>query len=133
MPLVRIYVDQTRSDAETASLSNTLQECLVSDFNVPRDDQFHIIHKLDRTQRTINTSYAMPKGKQRSNDWILIEITGGKPRLKEMKARFYKVAATKISVALNIDPADIMFVLSHNHIEDWSFSHGDIATLPEEA
>lgn len=131
MPFVRIYVDQSKSDSDIEVLSNVVHQSLVSSFDVPAEDKFHIIHKLPSSQRLYHASYETPRGSERTEDWILIEITAGKPRSQQMKKQLYDVTTKNLQETANIDPVNVMFIVSTNQIEDWSFSSGQLASLPK--
>jgi len=123
MPLSRIVCRETLSEEEVTIISDTLHECLVREFAVPPQDKFQIIERLPARQRIYDRHY-LSGG--RSDDFVLVLITAGKPRSAEQKRRFYRALSAGLSEKVGINPEDVMVTIQFNQAEDWSFSRGEL-------
>jgi hypothetical protein len=130
MPISHITLRTGHTAEFLDMLSASLHEALVAQFNVPADDRFQVFHQLGIDDLRFDPHYL---GGPRTQDWVLIEITAGKPRRVETKRTFYRDLADRLARSPGIDPADVMVVVRHNQPEDWSFSHGLTSMLePQE-
>lgn len=125
MPVSHITLRNGHSPAFLDSVSQALHDALVASFDVPPQDRFQVFHQLDATALRFDRHYL---GGPRSENWVLIEITAGKPRSVRTKQQFYRDLSARLEQSPGLAPADLMVVIRHNQAEDWSFSHG-IATL----
>ncbi|TDN56534.1 tautomerase family protein [Scandinavium goeteborgense] len=122
MPLTRIVCRDTLSEEVLAIISDTLHDCLVREFAVPAQDKFQIFERLPASQRVYDRHY-LSGG--RSDDFILVLITAGKPRSTEQKRQFYQALSAGLSEKVGISPEDVMVTIQFNQAEDWSFSRGE--------
>jgi len=122
MPLTRIVCRDTLSETALAIISDTLHDCLVREFAVPAQDKFQIIERLPASQRVYDRHY-LSGG--RSDDFILVLITAGKPRSAEQKRRFYQALSDGFAEKVGISPENVMVTIQFNQAEDWSFSRGE--------
>ncbi|WP_312664574.1 tautomerase family protein [Pantoea sp. CTOTU49201] len=126
MPFTRITVRDGWSDADLQTLSDTLHEVLVAEFNVPHDDRFQVIESL-AVQRFIYNRHYLSGG--RSDRYVLLNIVAGKPRSVEQKCATYQVLSKRLQQRLNLDPNDLMIIIQQTQPEDWSFSGGKMFAL----
>ena len=128
MPFTRITLRQGYSDADLHLLSTLLQQALVAEFDVPEQDCFQIIEMLPVTQRVFDRHY-LSGG--RSENFVLFQITAGRPRSRQQKQRFYHALCAALQTEMVIDPDDVMIIIQFNSSEEWSFSGGQM--LAQEA
>lgn len=121
MPITRITLRQGYSVAALRQLSGLLQQTLVAEFDVPGQDCFQIIEMLPAVQRVFDRHY-LSGG--RSDDFVLFQITAGRPRSRQQKQQFYHSLCTVLQREMGIDPDDVMIVIQFNSTEEWSFSGG---------
>ncbi|WP_313653590.1 tautomerase family protein [Pantoea sp.] len=121
MPITRITLRQGYSDAALRQLSRLLQQTLVAEFDVPGQDCFQMIEMLPGVQRVFDRDY-LSGG--RSDDFVLFQITAGRPRSRRQKQQFYHSLCTALQREMGIDPDDVMIVIQFNSTEEWSFSGG---------
>ncbi|MFD3242223.1 tautomerase family protein [Rahnella perminowiae] len=133
MPFTRISLPAHRADAWQNAISATLQETLVDHFSVPAQDCFQLFEPAVRRQRVISPTYLAGENDRRSDDFLLFHITAGKPRNSYQKQQLFRHLAEKLHITLGISPADVMVVVSFTRPEDWSFSHGDMFSIPQGA
>lgn len=123
MPLTRITLGDIYSDTQIAMVSTILHQSLVDSFAVPVEDCFQLIDKLPANQRIFNTHY-LSGG--RSEGFVLIQITAGRPRTREQKQSLYRMLNERLERELAISPNDVMIIIQFNQAEDWSFSRGEM-------
>lgn len=104
-------------------VSTILHQSLVDSFAVPVEDCFQLIDKLPANQRIFNTHY-LSGG--RSEGFVLIQITAGRPRTREQKQSLYRMLNERLERELAISPNDVMIIIQFNQAEDWSFSRGEM-------
>lgn len=127
MPVSHLSLRRGHSDAYLDAISESLHRALVESFEVPPDDRFQILHQLDAHEMRFDRHYL---GGPRSEDWLLIEITAGRPRSEATKRGFYRRLVERLQDAAGIRAEDVMVVIHFNEAADWSFSSG-LATLLE--
>ena len=125
MPVSHLSLRKGHSEAYLDAISESLHLALVECFEVPPDDRFQIIHQLDGHEMRFDRHYLAGP---RSEDWLLIEITAGRPRSEATKRSFYRRLAERLQSAAGIASVDVMVVIHFNEAADWSFGSG-LATL----
>lgn len=123
MPITRIILGEHYTDIQLTKISAILHQSLTEAFAVPLNDCFQIIEKFSATQRIFDRHYLSGN---RSNNFMLFQITAGKPRSVAQKQCFYRVLSQRLFSDLGIAPDDVMIVLQFNSPEDWSFSNGEM-------
>jgi phenylpyruvate tautomerase PptA (4-oxalocrotonate tautomerase family) len=126
MPFARISLRRGKPAAYLQALSDSLHEALVEAFDVPPADRFQLFHQHDPEELVFDRHYL---GGPRSDDFVLIAITAGRPRSADTKRRFYRRLAERLAAAPGIAPRDVMVVISTTQAEDWSFADG--VALPD--
>lgn len=109
-----------RTNAELRALGDAIHDALVAQANVPANDQFQILNRLDRDQIVADPSYG---GVSRSEDIVLIEITLNVGRTLEIKKNLYADIAARLQV-LGVRPDDLLVSLVEVTKENWSFGGG---------
>ena len=117
---MKIFVRKNKTDAELRALGDAIHDALVAHANVPADDRFQILNRLDRDQIVADPSYG---GVSRSEDVVVIEITLNAGRTVEIKKNLYAGIAARLQ-ALAIRPDDVLVSLIEVTKEDWSFGGG---------
>ncbi|ABC92295.1 hypothetical conserved protein [Rhizobium etli CFN 42] len=121
MPFVRISLRKGKSQEYLAALADNVQRALVETFDVPENDRFQAIHQHDENELIFDRSYL---GGPRSDDFVYISVTIGRPRTAEMKAALYWRLAELLAQSPGLRPEDVMIVVSTSAPEDWSFGAG---------
>jgi phenylpyruvate tautomerase PptA (4-oxalocrotonate tautomerase family) len=125
MPFARISLLKGKSPAFLQALSDNLHRALVDAFEVPADDRFQIIHQHEPGELVFDRQYLCGP---RSNNFVLICITAGKPRETSVKQAFYRRLVALLADAPGLRPEDVMVVINTTGLDDWSFG-GGIATM----
>lgn len=123
MPVTRITLGEQYSDTQLGEISAILHQSLTEEFSVPLTDCFQIFERLPTCQRIFDRHYQSGK---RSDNFVLFQITAGKPRTIEQKKNFYRTLSQRLFSALGIHADDVMVVIQSNTADDWSFSHGEM-------
>jgi phenylpyruvate tautomerase PptA (4-oxalocrotonate tautomerase family) len=126
MPYVRISMTQGRSAETVRRIADGVHRALVASFNVPPDDRFQAIHQHAPGELIFDPGYF---GVSRTSDYMLIAITVGKPRSKEVKQATYRRIVEELKVSAGVRPEDVMIVISTSQPEDWSFGAGEAQML----
>lgn len=121
MPMSRISLLKGKSPAYLRALGDSLQRAMEESFNVPRNDRFQLIHQHEPHEMLFDRHY---EGGPRSDDFVLIAITIGKPRGTEMKQAFYRHLVALLAESPGIAPEDVMVIVSSSQGDDWSFGGG---------
>jgi Tautomerase enzyme. len=120
MPLVKIYVRKNKTDAALRAIGDAVHDALVAQANVPADDRFHILNRLERDQVVAHPSYG---GVHRSEDIVIVEITLNAGRTVEVKKNLYADIAVRLET-VGVRPDDVVVSLVEVTKENWSFGGG---------
>lgn len=124
MPVSRISLLKGKSPDYLRALSNSLHQALVEAFNVPETDRFQAIHQHEPYELVFDRDYG---GGPRSDDFVLIAVTAGKPRTTAMKQAFYQRLVQRLAESPGLRPEDVMVVITTTQGDEWSFSAGQPA------
>lgn len=128
MPFARISLATGKSPGYLKALSDSLHQALVDAFEVPADDRFQAIHRHEPGELIFDRGYL---GGPRSDDFVLIAITAGRPRPTGVKQAFYRRLVALLADAPGLDPEDVMVVITTTAGDDWSFGGGRAALIEE--
>jgi len=120
MPLVKIYTRKNKTDAELRAIADGVHDALVAQANVPVDDRFQILNRLERDQIVADPSYG---GVSRSEDVVIVEITLNVGRTVEIKKNLYADIALRLE-RVGVRPDDILISLVEVTRDNWSFGGG---------
>lgn len=124
MPFVRISLPKSFSAETKENISIAVHQSLIQEFNIPKNDYFHIIEELEPHQIRFPDSYfEIPH----TPDMVYLQIIAGRGRTPEQKANLYKEIADRISGTTPLTRNNIIIVLLENEgKENWSFGNGEI-------
>jgi len=117
---VKIYVRNNRTAQEVRAIGDRVHDALVAQANVPADDRFQILNRLDRDQIVAHPSYG---GVTRSEDIVIVEITLNAGRTVEVKKALYADIAARLE-RVGVRADDVMVSLIEVTKENWSFGGG---------
>lgn len=120
MPLLRIDVYQGRTDDQLKKVLDGLHRAMVTSFGVPERDRYQIVH-----QHRMATMIAEDTGLDipRTDAFVMVQVTT-RPRSREMKEAFYRLAVEELEKHCDIAPSDVMINFVTCGDEDWSFGLG---------
>lgn len=128
MPLARINVPATTSDAAVRAISDTVYEALRETANVPENDKFQVItrHAADEliypADGYLGVSYTPAI--------VFIQVTWNAGRSTDVKKAFYRAVADGIHASTGIRKEDVIINLVTVQREDWSFGGGEMQYAP---
>ncbi len=127
MPYARIALHDGKSADWLAAISTSLQDALEEAFEVPAGDCFQVFQQCRQGELVYDRDYG---GGPRSGDFVLIHITGGRPRSLACKEAFYARLVERLADNPGIAPADVMVIICTTGPDDWSFGKGRAASPP---
>ena len=121
MPLVRIDLRRGKSSAFKKTLTNEIYEAMRETFNVPEHDRFMVINEHDEDNFVFDRSYL---GIERSDDFVIIQLTVSNTRSQETKQAFYARLVERLSQRPGLRPEDVFINFVEVVKENWSFGNG---------
>ena len=121
MPFARISLLKGKSPDYLRALSDSIHQAMVETFNVPPADRFQIIHQHEPGELIFDRNYLAGP---RSDDFVLISITTGKPRTTEMRKALFRRTVELLQQSPGLRPQDVMIVISTSEPDEWSFGDG---------
>lgn len=131
MPMTRIAIAEHRFLAWRDSISDSLRQALENCFNVPQNDCFQLFDRYQPQDRVFDRHYLSGTEEGRSEDFLLFQITAGKPRSEAQKQAFYRRLVALLEQSIGIKPQDVMVVITFTLPEDWSFGSGNLFSIAD--
>lgn len=120
MPLLRVDVYEGRSDEQLKAVLDALHRAMLAAFGVPERDRYQIVHEHKPSRMIMeDTGLDIP----RTARFVFVQVTT-RPRSREMKETFYRLAVEELETSCGIAPSDVMINMVTCSDEDWSFGHG---------
>lgn len=120
MPLVRIDIQQGRTEPQLRELADAVHDVMLQHFAAPAGDRYQVITEHP-AGRIIAEDTGL--GLSRTNEIVLIQIFH-QGRDRAQKEKVYAELARGLSERVGLDPQDLIVTMSENTKEDWSFGHG---------
>lgn len=130
MPFARISLLAGKPPDYLKAISQSLHRALVESFEVPEKDSFQVFHQIRPGELVFDREYL---GGPRSDDFLHIHISTGRPRARAVKQQFYRRLVQRLAEAPGIRREDVMVIIAESPYEDWSFASGICAATPSEA
>lgn len=127
MPMIRFTTSYAYSDLEKTQISKIVQTCMERYFDTPKNDCFHLFEQLTQGSILVDPDYWVTS--PRTEKFILLYITSGKPRTAQQKSDLMQHVTAELHQKFSIPEQDIMFVIVQNSAEDWCFGHAQRADL----
>lgn len=126
MPMTRIAIPEKRFTSWRGPISRSLQQALVDCFSIPQTDCFQLFERYTPEERVYDRHYLSGSEEGRSEDFLLFQITAGRPRGAEEKQKLYWRLAELLEESIGIKPQDVMVIITFTQPEDWSFGSGKL-------
>ena len=120
MPLVRIDLVEGRTDAEVATLADTVQEVLEDVFAAPARDRYQVISE-HRPGRLVLQDTGL--GFERTDGVVLVQVVQ-QGRTAAQKQALYAALAERLEAKAGVAPTDLVVSVTENTQADWSFGLG---------
>lgn len=124
MPMSRISLLKGKSPEYLRALADGVYHAMVEAFKVPENDRFQVIHQHEPHELIFDRHY---EAGPRSDDFVLIAITAGKPRTTEVKQAFYRRLVERLAASPGLRPEDVMVVITTSQGDEWSFGGGRLS------
>ena len=121
MPLVRIDLRRGKSGEFKRTLTTEIYEAMREAFNVPEHDRFMVINEHDEDNLVFDRSYL---GIERSDDFVIIQLTVSNTRSQETKQAFYARLVERLRQRPGLRPEDVFVNFVEVVKENWSFGNG---------
>lgn len=121
MPIVRIEVNQGRSESELRTIGDAIHDALVTTCAVPSDDRFQVFTEHSPVSLSYDKAFM---GMDRSEGIIIVQVTLSVGRTTEQKVAFFERAAQLLAEKAGARPDDIFINLVEVERENWSFGKG---------
>jgi 4-oxalocrotonate tautomerase len=121
MPLVRISLLRGKGEAFGRKVGEVVYRAMVDTLNVPLKDKFQVVSEHTRDSLIYDPDYL---DIDRSDGFIVIQITLSEGRSVETKQAFYKRVAESLRSELDVRPQDVFINLVEVRKENWSFGNG---------
>lgn len=120
MPLVKIEILKGKNSEYKKALLNGVHQALVDCFKIPDDDRMQRLYELEKEDFEISSN--------KTENFILIELTIFKGRSLEAKKSLYKAMVDNLEKALGIKRTDVLIVINEPSLENWGVAGGKPAT-----
>lgn len=129
MPFIRIALAKGTPVAVKQAVSNAVHAALVSAFNVPVADKFHLFSEHGPDDLVCTPEYL---GIRYSPKVTFIQIVANEGRTVDMKKALYHSIASRIAETTDIPASDVFINLIEVKKENWSFGNGLAQYAPAE-
>ena len=121
MPLTRISLKRGKPKAYKAAIVEQVYQAMRGTFDVPEDDRFVIVTEHDDDDLDYGREYL---GIERSDDFMILQITANNTRTVEQKKALYKSIVDRLVDDPGVRPEDVFISLVEVTKDNWSFGHG---------
>lgn len=121
MPLTRIVTLKGRSSEEKAQIREVVLQTVVDKLHVPANDRFLIMEELERENFSFDPHCL---DIERSDGFLIVQITLNAGRSDEIKKEFYSVLADQLHQKVGIRKEDVFINLIEVTKENWSYGNG---------
>jgi 4-oxalocrotonate tautomerase len=122
MPLVRISVGDALDREKRKLLANAVYDAMRATIGIPEGDKFVVLTAHAEDELIADPHFL---GMERTEGFVLVEITLRSGRTTEMKQALYREIARLFAERAAIAPDNVMIVLRGNELDDWSFGRGE--------
>ncbi len=121
MPLVRLSLPQSTTNADVTAVSNAVHTALVATFNVPEPDRFHAVHRHQPHELVCTPEFF---GIAHSLHVVFVQISCSSGRSLELKKALYANIAGGIAATSTFRSEDVIINLLETSRDNWSFGLG---------
>jgi 4-oxalocrotonate tautomerase len=122
MPFAHISMRTGKSATYHRAVMDQLHQAMVETYDAPADGPFMTLSEHSEDEMLFGRSYL---GIQRSDDFLIVQITANNTRTTDQKKSLYKRIAERLSDDPGVRQEDIFIYLVEVPKENWSFGHGE--------
>ena len=120
MPLVRIELIKGKTLEYKKALMDGVHRALVDAFAIPEGDRMQRLYELE--------SVAFERSENKTDDFVLVELTVFKGRSVEAKKKLYRAIVENLQASPGIKPSDVLIVIHEPPLENWGVAGGKPAS-----
>ena len=121
MPLVRVSLNEGRSETVRAAISAAVHQAMVDTIKVPADDKFQILTEHGKNEVIYDPAYL---GVSRTDGVVVVQITLNVGRTVDMKKALYARMAELLHEKAGVRKEDVIISLIEVTKDNWSFGSG---------
>ena len=121
MPVIDITVRRGRTSEQLRSLADAIHDALVTEFAIPSEDRFQVIHQCEPDELIYDPTYL---GGPRTDAFVMVRVLAAAERPVEVKQAFFAAVVANLSQRCGVDPEDVFIVLDHVERSDFSVAGG---------
>ena len=121
MPIIDITLRRGRTSEQLRALADAVHDALVTEFGVPPEDRFQVIHQSGPDELIYDPTYL---GGPRTDAFVMVRVLAGAARSVEIKQALFAAVVANLSQRCGIDPEDVFIVLDHVERSDFSVAGG---------
>ena len=122
MPLMRISLRPGKPAEYRRAISDNIYAALRETFNVPENDFFAIVSEHQPEDFIYDRHYF---NIERSDEFVLIELTVSNTRTVEQKKALYRGIVARLETKLGLRRQDVFINLVEVAPANWSFGNGE--------
>jgi 4-oxalocrotonate tautomerase len=122
MPLVRISVGEAVKREKRRLLADAVYDAMRATIGIPEGDKFVVLTSHADDELIADATFM---DMQRTNEFVMVQITLRRGRSTEKKQSLYREIAALFEQRAGIAPDNVMIVLTENDLDDWSFGRGE--------
>ena len=124
MPLVYYDIVRGRSRDQVRALLDSTQAAIVEAFGTPERDRYQIVTEHSPGEMIIQDHGL---GIERSENIVVIHMISRRgKKTRSQKEKLHKLLARNLKRDCDLDPADLVMVITENEDEDWSLGYGKV-------
>lgn len=122
MPLVYYDIVRGRSRDQVRALLDSTQAAIVEAFGTPERDRYQIVTEHSPGEMIIQDHGL---GIERSENIVVIHMISRRgKKTRSQKEKLHELLARNLKRDCDLDPADLVMVITENEDEDWSLGYG---------
>jgi 4-oxalocrotonate tautomerase len=122
MPLVRISLQEGKSEEYRRALADGVHQAMVEAIDAPSQDRFQIITQHSSNDLIYDPNYF---GVRRGDNIVMVQITMSFGRKPPQKRMLFQRMAEILARRPGLRPEDLMINLVETAWENWSFGNGE--------
>lgn len=120
MPLVTITLPNHRPPAWRKTVADLVNAAVIETLDFPANDRYQLLQSLPAEDMELQ---------QRNGDAVFLQLTMRAGRSSRAKQAFYRRIVDDLGHHVEVDPTNVMIVITENQDADWSFGHGEAQFL----
>ncbi|WP_197379310.1 tautomerase family protein [Mycolicibacterium mengxianglii] len=121
MPVTDITLLRGRTPEQLTDIADAVQDALVSEFGIPAEDRFQVIHQCERHELIYDRTFM---GGPRTDGFVMIRVVVGKERPLEAKRAFFATVVSNLGKRAGVAAEDVFIMLDSVSVDNLSAAGG---------